>query len=294
MKGCLIEDVCLHAERVKGSEALHGSAHSQECLAYSEHSLFACGEAWENKFFYLLPCQDKQMYYMELVRGRRKLGSFLLQLWQSTSESKDFASSPGPRSCTGLCTSWQCLGCLRKAVPKNYLACSWVPAISGFSQNCLQMCTSLSLMDTSIPQLTRQPLKWVYDLAVLSVFRVFCSSLPLTPFCPQWDLSAFRYSVSKSKGSPILKPPFSCNITITEEMRCYLFGLTGLSSGVISERWWWQWLVSSPPWLPSAQHNWPFSPGHNWAGLEIMDQLLPLLWRAASLSSNANYPGGLF
>ena len=33
MKGCLREEFCIHAEKVKNSEALHGSAHSQECLA---------------------------------------------------------------------------------------------------------------------------------------------------------------------------------------------------------------------------------------------------------------------
>lgn len=33
MKGFLIEDFCIHEEKGKSSEALHGSAHSQECLA---------------------------------------------------------------------------------------------------------------------------------------------------------------------------------------------------------------------------------------------------------------------
>lgn len=87
------------------------------------------------------------------------------------------------------------------------------------------MCTNLSLILTSIlnfnSRLTRQPLKRVNNLAVLSVFRVFCSFLPSATFCPQIDLFAFKYSVSKSKESTMPKPSFSCNIAITEEMRCY-------------------------------------------------------------------------
>lgn len=143
-------------------------------------------------------------------------------------------------------------------------------------------------------RLTRQPLKQVDNLSVLSVFRIFCSSLPSALFCPQWDLFAFKYSVSKSKESTMPKPSFSCNIAITEEMRCYLFGLAGMSSGVIFERRWWQRVVSSPLWVPSAQDNWPFSPGHNWAGFEIMDQVLPFLWLAVPLSCNVSYLHGLF
>lgn len=37
-------------------------------------SLFACGEAWENKYFSFFLCQDKQT--MELIGGWRKLGRF--------------------------------------------------------------------------------------------------------------------------------------------------------------------------------------------------------------------------
>lgn len=137
MKGFLIEDFCIHEEKGKSSEALHGSAHSQECLA---RPFLHVGRPGKTNSFAFSPCQDKQTYYVELVRSQRKLGSFLLQLWQSASEGRDFAPSSGPRSCTGLSTSWQCLRCLRKAVykkPKSYTACSRVPAVSGFSLNCL-------------------------------------------------------------------------------------------------------------------------------------------------------------
>lgn len=115
VKGCLIEDDCIHAERVKGIEALHGSAHSQECLACTERSLFACGEAWESKFFYLLLCQVKQAFYMELIRDWRKLGGFFLQFWQSTRRILLVPLVPGPAlgsvqvgnawiACAKLCT----------------------------------------------------------------------------------------------------------------------------------------------------------------------------------------------
>lgn len=84
------------------------------------------------------------------------------------------------------------------------------------------------LKDTSVPQLTRPPLKWIDDLSVLSVFRVFCSSLSSAPVCPQWDLSAFRYSVSKSKGSPYWSLPIflvelpllmKCSVTLVSQTR---------------------------------------------------------------------------
>lgn len=43
----------------KAAEALHGSARSQECVVCTDHSLFDCGEAWENKFCYLFTGVNK-------------------------------------------------------------------------------------------------------------------------------------------------------------------------------------------------------------------------------------------
>lgn len=84
---------------LKAAEALHGSARSQECVACTDHSLFDCGEAWENKFCYPFTRVNKPTawslsgfcynYGRALVRARLLL----------------VAQVPGPR--TGLWTSWQ-------------------------------------------------------------------------------------------------------------------------------------------------------------------------------------------
>jgi len=80
-------------------------------------SFFACGETWENKFFYLLPCQDKQTYYMELIRDRMKLGRFCYNCGRALVRARILLvpQVPGPalgsvqagnawNACTRLCT----------------------------------------------------------------------------------------------------------------------------------------------------------------------------------------------
>lgn len=218
MKGCLRENFCIHAEKVKSIEALQGSAHSQECLACLSLTVGRPGKT--NYFTSSFARINKQWRSLE-AKGNWtafcfNYGTALVRARISCHEVRKF---PGPGSCAGLCTSWQCLGCAAQGA-QNLHCLLLKHLISVAFPWTVCKCTQAFLWRTlQFPSWLRQAWEWVDDLAVLSAFRVFCSSLPLAPFCPQWDVSAFS--------------PFSRNTSITTEMWCYTLDLTGTSSGVI-------------------------------------------------------------
>lgn len=99
---------------------------------------------------------------MELIGGRRKLGSFLLQLWQSIVRARIICHEVRkfPRSQVLHWTLYKLavLGmcCTRSSKPPLFAL--EVPPFSSFSLNCLQMYTSFSLKDTLIPELAQTDL----------------------------------------------------------------------------------------------------------------------------------------
>lgn len=234
-------------------------------------SLFACGEAWENKYFYFFLCQDKQT--MELIGGRRKLGSFLLQLWQSTVEGKDFLSwsekipqVPGPA--LGSLQAGSAWDVLHKEL-KTFTFCSF----SGFSLNCLQMHTRFPLKDTSIPQLAPTNMgmsRWPRSPLSFQGFLLLSS---FSPFFPSVRCICSFLSCVTVKRTTSTKTPFfwehlhHCR-NVVLHFRSHRHILRVILRGDGGN-------ALSPPWVHSAQDNWPFPPGHNWAGFEVVDQPLP-------------------
>lgn len=110
MKGCLREDFCIHAEKVKSLAALHGSAHSQECLAClplpvgrpGKTNNFASSFARINKPWSSLEAGGNWAAFC-FNYGRAPVRARIpVMKWEN---------SPGSGSCTGLCPSWQWLGC---------------------------------------------------------------------------------------------------------------------------------------------------------------------------------------
>lgn len=105
MKGCLREDFFIPAEKVKSIEALHGSAHSQEWLACPSLPVGRPGKT-NTSFFARI---NKQWNSLEVDRNWATFcysyGRALVRTRICHPEVREF-----PRSCTGLCTSWQCLG----------------------------------------------------------------------------------------------------------------------------------------------------------------------------------------
>lgn len=187
MKGCLREDFFIPAEKAKSIRALHGSAHSQEWLACPSLPVGRPGKTNTSSFARI----NKPWSSLEVDRNWATFcysyGRALVRTRICHPEVREFPRSQVLHwALYKLAVLGTC--CTRSSKPPLFAL--EVPTFSSFSLNCLQMYTSFSLKDTSIPQLA-QTLEWVDDLAVLSAFRVFCFSLPSAPFCPQWDVSAF-------------------------------------------------------------------------------------------------------
>lgn len=177
----------------------------------------------------LLPFyQDKQTYYLELIRDWRKSGSLLSQLWQSTSEGKDVGSSPGPRSLhwalykLATC-GMSAQGCAQEA-PKLYslLLCTCYEWLFPEMFTNVHKPFFNGHFNSSVNQTAFKLSRW---LAVFSVFRFFCSCLPSAPFGPQWDQSAFCYSVKVKRINQYWSPLFL--VTLPSLKKC---GVTYLVS----------------------------------------------------------------
>lgn len=208
------------------SEALHGSAHSQECLACLSLPLEGPGKT--NTFTSSFARINKPWSSLE-VKGNWaafcfNFGRALLRVRISCNEVRKFPKSQVlHRALCELAMLEMC--CTRSSKPPLFIlsvAFPWTvcKCTQDFLWRTLQLLSWL-----------RQTWEWADDLAVLSAFRVLCSSLPLVHFCPQWNVSAFSYAVSQPKGSKT--PVFSRNMSITAEMWCYILDFTDISSGVI-------------------------------------------------------------
>lgn len=258
MKGCLREDFCIHAEKVKSIEALHGSAHSQECLACLSLPVWKPGKT--NNFTSSFARINKPWSPLE---AKGNWAAFCFNYGRAQVGGKDFLSwsEKIPQVLHWALYKLAMFGMCCTGSSKPSLFALEISAFSSFPLNCLQRYTSFSLKDTLVPKLAQTG---------LGMSRWPCSPLSFQGFLLLSYFNPFLPSVRCICFSPFFQEhPHYCRNAVLH------FGSHRHVLRGYFERWWWPCLVSSPPWVHSAQDNWPFPPGHNRAGFEVMDQPLP-------------------
>lgn len=151
VEGCLTEDFCIHAEKVKSSKALHGSSHSQECLACP-----SVGRPGKTYSFTLYPTRISKSITWSSSEAKRNGAAFS---YGTAPVKARILLAPQVlhwAPCRLAMLGMPAQGCAQEAL-KTYCL---------FLSTCCrglfpELFTNVHkpLKDTSIPQLTRQPSK---------------------------------------------------------------------------------------------------------------------------------------